>query len=99
MMSFDYLLGRLDWQQTISAFIVLFAVLDVFGSTPIIIDLKQKGRPVNAMQATLISSCLLVGFFFAGDILLRLFSRRYRILCRGRCAGHLPDGSRNDSRH
>ena len=26
------------------------------------------------MQATLISSCLLVGFFFAGDILLRLFS-------------------------
>ena len=74
MMSFDYLLGRLDWQQTISAFIVLFAVLDVFGSTPIIIDLKQKGRPVNAMQATLISSCLLVGFFFAGDILLRLFS-------------------------
>ncbi len=61
-------------QQIISAFIVLFAVLDVFGSTPIIIDLKQKGRPVNALKATLISLSLLVGFFFAGDAMLKLFS-------------------------
>lgn len=53
---------------------MLFAVIDVLGSTPIIIDLKQKGRPVSATKATLISSALLVGFFFAGDVMLRLFS-------------------------
>ncbi len=69
-----FFFGKLDGQQIISAFIVLFAVLDVFGSTPIIIDLKQKGRPVNALKATLISTSLLVGFFFAGDALLKLFS-------------------------
>lgn len=73
-MSFDYLFSRLDLQQIASAFVVLFAVLDVFGSTPVIIDLKQKGRPVNALKATLISAALLVGFFFAGDAMLRLFS-------------------------
>lgn len=73
-MSFDYLLSRLDLQQIASAFVVLFAVLDVLGSTPIIIDLKQKGRPVNALHATLISTSLLVGFFFAGDAMLKLFS-------------------------
>lgn len=73
-MDFAYLVSRLDGQQIISAFIVLFAVLDVLGSTPIIIDLKQKGRPVNAAKATLISSSLLLGFFFAGDVMLRLFS-------------------------
>lgn len=74
MLSIDYFFSRLDIQQIISAFIVLFAVIDVLGSTPIIIDLKQKGRPVSASKATLISSALLVGFFFAGDVMLRLFS-------------------------
>lgn len=74
MLSIDYFFSRLDIQQIVSAFIVLFAVIDVLGSTPIIIDLKQKGRPVSASKATLISSALLVGFFFAGDVMLRLFS-------------------------
>ena len=73
-MSFDYLLGRLNFQEIASAFIVLFAVIDILGSTPIIIDQKQKGRPVSAIKATLLSTALLVGFFFAGDALLRLFS-------------------------
>lgn len=74
MLSIDYFFSRLDIQQIVSAFIVLFAVIDVLGSTPIIIDLKQKGRPVSATKATLISTALLVGFFFAGDVMLRLFS-------------------------
>ena len=73
-MSFEYLLGRLNFQEIASAFIVLFAVIDILGSTPIIIDQKQKGRPVSAIKATLLSAALLVGFFFAGDALLRLFS-------------------------
>lgn len=73
-MTFDYLLSRIDGQEILSAFIVLFAVIDVFGSTPIIIDLRTKGRPVNAWKATAISTSLLVGFFFAGDVMLRLFS-------------------------
>ena len=73
-MSFEYLLGRLNFQEIASAFIELFAVIDILGSTPIIIDQKQKGRPVSAIKATLLSAALLVGFFFAGDALLRLFS-------------------------
>ena len=73
-MSFDYLLSRLSWQQIASAFIVLFAIIDVLGSTPIFISLKDKGRPTNALKATLISTILLVGFFYAGDAVLRLFS-------------------------
>ena len=41
-----------DFQQMISAFIVLFAVIDIIGSIPIIINLKEKGKDVNAMKAT-----------------------------------------------
>ena len=58
----------------LSAFIVLFAVIDVLGSTPIFINLKDKGRPVNATKATLISTALMVAFYFAGDVILKLFS-------------------------
>ena len=73
-MSFSYIFSRLDVQQIASAFIVLFAVIDVLGSTPVFITLKRQGRPVNAWKATLISLGLLLGFFFAGDAMLRLFN-------------------------
>ena len=73
-MDFQYLLSRLDWQQMLSAFIVLFAVIDVLGSTPFFINLKDKGPPVNATKATLISTALMVAFYFAGDVILKLFS-------------------------
>lgn len=62
-----------NFQQILSAFIVLFAVIDIIGAIPIIIDLKDEGKDVNALKATLISFLLLLGFFYAGDILLRLF--------------------------
>ena len=68
-----YAMGAFDFQELLSAFIVLFAVIDIFGAIPIILDQKQKGRAVNAWRATLIAFVLLVAFFFAGDMLLRLF--------------------------
>ena len=62
-----------NFQQILSAFIVLFAVIDIIGAIPILIDLKDKDKDINTMTATLISFLLLLGFFYAGDILLRLF--------------------------
>ena len=52
---------------------MLFAVIDIIGSIPIIINLKEKGKDVNALKATLISFALLIGFFYAGDMMLKLF--------------------------
>ena len=37
-----------NFQQMISAFIVLFAVIDITGLTPIIIDMKLKGQYIIA---------------------------------------------------
>ena len=62
-----------NFQELVSAFIVLFAVIDIIGSIPIILNLKQSGRDVNALQATLISFALLIGFFYAGEMVLKLF--------------------------
>ena len=66
-------MGTFDLQELLSAFIVLFAVIDIFGAIPIILDQKQKGRKVDALRATVIAFALLLGFFFAGDMVLRLF--------------------------
>lgn len=65
--------AALNFQQIVSAFIVLFAVIDILGSIPIIINLKEKGKAVNAVKATVISFVLMLGFFYAGDFLLKLF--------------------------
>ena len=65
---------NLNFNEILSAFIVLFAVIDIIGSIPIIISLKEKGRNVNASKATLISFALMIGFFYAGDLLLKLFN-------------------------
>ena len=62
-----------SFQECLSAFIVLFAVIDIIGSIPIILTLKEQGRDVNPYKATLYSLALLVTFFFVGDMLLQLF--------------------------
>ena len=65
--------AEFNFQQLVSAFFVLFAVIDIIGAIPIILNLKQKGRPVNAPKATLISFALLILFFFGGDAVLKIF--------------------------
>ena len=59
--------------EIFSAFIVLFAVIDILGSIPIIIALKERGQEVSAGKATLMSFALMALFFFAGEVILGLF--------------------------
>jgi len=63
-----------DWKEFVGAFVVLFAVIDITGSIPIIIDLRQKGRVIRAGQTAVYSLFVLVAFLFAGEALLGLFS-------------------------
>lgn len=71
--AFRTFFSAFDYQELVSAFIVLFAVIDIIGSIPIILNLKQNGRDVNAIQATFISFLLMIGFFYAGEMILDLF--------------------------
>ena len=65
--------GTFNLQEFVSAFIILFAVIDAVGSTPIIISLRQSGKTIKPIKATLLSTLLLVGFFYVGDVMLKLF--------------------------
>jgi len=66
-------MGHFNFQEFISAFIIMFAVIDAIGATPIIISLRENGKTIKPIKATLLSLLLLVAFFYAGDMLLRLF--------------------------
>ena len=65
---------RIDWVQIATAFMVMFAVIDIFGSIPIILSIKSKGGRVKAWQVTLVSFLVFMAFLFLGESILKLFS-------------------------
>lgn len=74
MFSFDFdLMFAFDFKQFLSAFIVIFAMIDVTGLTPVVIDLQRKSGPVQAGKAAVVSFIVLVAFLFAGNLVLDLF--------------------------
>ena len=62
-----------NFLDLLSVFMVLFAVIDITGSIPIIIDLKQKGGVIQAGKATLVAFAIMLLFLFGGINLLALF--------------------------
>lgn len=71
MFSIEYF--QFSWMEFVSAFIVLFAVIDIIGSIPIILGVKEKGRDINALKASTYSFIILLVFLFVGEFLLALF--------------------------
>ena len=67
------MLGEFNIQQFVSAFVVLFAVIDVTGSIPIFLSLKKKGKKIDAKKAALLSLGMFIGFFYVGEAFLNLF--------------------------
>jgi multiple antibiotic resistance protein len=65
---------NLSLTQIISTFIVLFAIIDILGSVPLILNIRSKGDNINALNASGIAFVILVIFLFAGHWLLNLFN-------------------------
>ena len=61
-------------KESVGTFLILFAIIDVLGATPILIDLREKGKTVSPVKATLSALGLLLIFFIAGDAVLKFFS-------------------------
>ena len=67
-------MGSFNFKDLASAFIVLFAIIDVTGSLPIFVDLRNKNRSFSPIKASFFSFIILIAFFFAGEGILRLFN-------------------------
>jgi len=56
-----------------SVFMVLFAVIDITGAIPFILELKRKSGEIEAAKATLVAYVILLLFLFIGEPFLGLF--------------------------
>ena len=63
---------QLDFKQIFTAFMVLFAVIDIVGNIPIIIDLRKKVGHIQSGKASLIAGIIMIIFLFVGKSLLNL---------------------------
>jgi multiple antibiotic resistance protein len=63
---------QFDLQEFLTLTFTLFAVIDVIGSIPMLISIKQKSGAINSWKVTLISGGLMVLFFFIGKPFLNL---------------------------
>jgi multiple antibiotic resistance protein len=61
-----------NFQELLTLTFTLFAVVDIIGSVPMLISLKEKMGGINSGKATLISGALMILFFFAGKPFLNL---------------------------
>jgi Multiple antibiotic transporter len=59
--------------EILAAFMVLFAIIDIPGSIPIIIDIKSKSGNVNATKVSIVSLLIFLAFLFIGSPLLGVF--------------------------
>ena len=55
-----------------SAFLILFAVIDIPGSIPIIVSLRKKVGHVQSEKATIVAGIIMIVFLFVGESILNL---------------------------
>ncbi|MEQ8574140.1 MAG: MarC family protein, partial [Fulvivirga sp.] len=61
------------FKDIFSVTLILFSVIDILGSIPIVIDLRKKQGKIHSGRATIISGILMVVFLFLGQSILKLF--------------------------
>ena len=59
-------------KEILTAFMVLFAVIDIIGNIPIVIDLRKKAGHIQSEKASLIAGFIMIIFLFLGQSLLSL---------------------------
>ncbi len=61
-----------DMHEVLTVTFTLFAVIDIIGSVPVIVNLREKTGHIQSGLATLVAGLLMTVFFFAGEQLLNI---------------------------
>ncbi|MBK0382322.1 MarC family protein [Pedobacter sp. SD-b] len=65
--------NKFNLKEILSVSMILFAIIDILGSIPIIIQLRKKaGGHIQSEKATLVSLALMIVFLFLGEGLLNI---------------------------
>lgn len=63
---------ELDFREIITVGMVLFAVIDIVGAIPVIIDLRAKFGHIESEKASVVAAIIMIVFLFVGEELLKL---------------------------
>ena len=72
-----------QFDQLITVTFTLFAVIDVVGSIPLLISLKEKMGGIKSVNATLISGALMIAFLYVGKPFLKVLGLDIRSFAVG----------------
>ncbi len=61
-----------DWKETFTVTMILFAVIDILGSIPIIVDLRTRIGHIQSEKASIVAFLIMTAFLFVGDKILKL---------------------------
>jgi multiple antibiotic resistance protein len=62
--------SQFDWTQLGITSMVLFAVIDIVGSIPVIIKIKKDAGDISPLRATIIAFSIMIAFLFGGESIL-----------------------------
>lgn len=65
-------MSLLDFKEIFTATMILFAVIDIVGSIPIIIELRSKVGHIQSEKASIVSAIIMIAFLFVGERMLTL---------------------------
>lgn len=63
---------RINWKDIFTISMILFAVIDIVGSIPIIVDLRSKMGHIQSEKATIVAAVIMIAFLFVGEEILKL---------------------------
>jgi multiple antibiotic resistance protein len=63
---------KFDINEILPATMILFAVVDIIGSIPIIIDLRKKVGHIQSEKASIVSAIIMILFVFVGESILKI---------------------------
>ena len=62
----------INWKDIFTISMILFAVIDIVGSIPIIVNLRNKMGHIQSEKATIVAAVIMIAFLFVGEEILKL---------------------------
>ena len=63
---------KFDLKEILTVTMILFAVIDIIGSIPVVIEVRRKVGHIHSERATFVSFLLMISFLFVGESILNL---------------------------
>lgn len=63
---------EINFKEIITAGMILFAVIDILGSIPIVVDLRTRVGHIQSEKASIVAAAIMISFLFVGESILSL---------------------------